>query len=378
MNQFLDKLPFHRNTIFKALIVAFVASIAVTTAVVQADSKEKKVEAAKPVLSVSLVKPKSIEWAQTVAANGNVVAWQESLIGIELGGVRLVELNAQVGDTVKKGQLLARFNDETVQAEVAQAKASLAETEAALAEAKQNADRVRQLGNTGAMSEQQMTEAYTKELTAKARVQSAKAQLSSVQVRLGQTRIVAPDDGIISARSASLGAVSQPGQELFRLVRQGRLEWQAEVTAAESGRIKAGQAVTVALPTGKVLQGTVRKIAPTADMKTRNVLVYVDLKNSDAGLSEAKPGMFAKGSIAVGKGKALAVPGSAVLLRDGFANVFVLQTSNSVSKVKQVRVKLGRQADGMMEVEGITADQQIVASGVGFLADGDVVRVVTK
>jgi len=375
MNQFLDKLPFDRNTIFKALLVAFVASIAVSTMVVQADSKEKKTEAAKPVLSVSLVKPKTIEWAQTVAANGNVVAWQESLIGIELGGVRLVELNAQVGDTVKKGQLLARFNDETVQAEVAQAKASLAETEAALAEAKQNADRVRQLGNTGAMSEQQMTEAYTKELTAKARVQSAKAQLSSAQVRLGQTRIVAPDDGIISARSASLGAVSQPGQELFRLVRQGRLEWQAEVTASESGRIKVGQAVTLALPTGKVLQGSVRKVAPTADMKTRNVLVYVDLKNSDAGLSEAKPGMFAKGSIAVGQGKALAVPGSAVLLRDGFANVFVLQAGN---KVKQVRVKLGRQADGMMEVEGITADQQVVASGVGFLADGDVVRVVTK
>ena len=236
MNRFMDKLPFHRNTIIKALIAAFVASIAVTAAVVQADSKEKKVEAAKPVLTVSLVKPKTIEWAQTVVANGNVVAWQESLIGIEIGGVRLLELNAQVGDTVKKGQLLARFNDETVQAEVAQAKASLAETEAALAEAKQNADHVRQLGNTGAMCEQQMTEAYTRELTAKARVQSAKAQLNSAQVRLGQTRIVAPDNGIISARSASLGAVSQPGQELFRLVRQGRLEWQAEVTAAETGR----------------------------------------------------------------------------------------------------------------------------------------------
>lgn len=375
MNQFLDKLPFQRSTLVKALLIAFVASLAAT--VVQAESKDKKVEAAKPVLSVSLVKPKTIEWAQTVAANGNVLAWQESLIGIEIGGVRLLELNAQVGDTVKKGQLLARFNDETVQAEVAQAKAALAETEAALAEAKQNADRVRQLGNTGAMSEQQMTEAYTKELTAKARVQSAKAQLSSAQVRLGQTRIVAPDDGIISARSASLGAVSQPGQELFRLVRQGRLEWQAEVTAAESGRIKAGQAATLALPTGKVLQGSVRKIAPTADMKTRNVLVYVDLKNSDAGLSEAKPGMFAKGSIAVGKGTALAVPGSAVLLRDGFANVFVLQ-AGTPSKVKQIRVKLGRQADGMMEVAGIAADAQVVASGAGFLADGDVVRVVDK
>ncbi|MGL6041301.1 MAG: hypothetical protein ACRC01_08880, partial [Deefgea sp.] len=114
MNRLLENLPFHRSTIFKALIIAFVSSIAVTTAVVQADNKDKKIEAAKPVLSVILVKPTAIEWAQTVTANGNVVAWQESLIGIEIGGVRLVELNAQVGDVVKKGQLLARFNDETV------------------------------------------------------------------------------------------------------------------------------------------------------------------------------------------------------------------------------------------------------------------------
>ncbi|WP_051534444.1 efflux RND transporter periplasmic adaptor subunit [Deefgea rivuli] len=375
MNRFLDKLPFQRSTLVKALLIAFVASLAATAAVVQAESKDKKVEAAKPVLTVSLVKPKAIEWAQTVAANGNVVAWQESLIGTEIGGLRLIELNAQVGDWVKKGQVLARYNDETVQAEVAQAKASVAETEAALAEAKQNADRVRQLGNTGAMSEQQMTEAYTKEITAKARVQSAKAQLSSAQVRLGQTKIVAPDDGVISKRDATLGAVSQPGQELFRLVRQGRLEWQAEVTAAESARIKVGQAVSLAVPTGKVLQGTVRKVAPTVDVKTRNVLVYVDIKKDDSMLGEAKPGMFAKGNISVGQGKALALPGSAVLLRDGFANVFVLQAGN---KVKQVRVKLGRQADGLMEVEGVAADAQVVASGAGFLADGDVVRVVVK
>lgn len=380
MNQFLDKLPFQRSTLVKALLVAFVASLAATAAVVQAESKDKKIEAAKPVLTVSLIKPKAIAWTQTVAANGNVVAWQESLIGTETGGLRLIELNAQVGDWVKKGQVLARYNDETLQAEVAQAKASVAETEAALAEAKQNADRVRQLGNTGAMSAQQMTEAYTKEITAKARVQSAKAQLSTAQVRLGQTKIVAPDDGVISARSASLGAVSQPGQELFRLVRQGRLEWQAEVTAAESARIKVGQAVSLAVPTGKVLQGTVRKVAPTVDMKTRNVLVYVDIKKDDSMLSEAKPGMFAKGTIAVADtsaGKALALPGSAILLRDGFANVFVLQ-AGTPSKVKQVRVKLGRQAEGMMEVEGIAADAQVVASGAGFLADGDVVRVVDQ
>ncbi|WP_203563937.1 efflux RND transporter periplasmic adaptor subunit [Deefgea sp. CFH1-16] len=373
MKDLFKRFPVRRSMVLSISVFALLAGLSLTAAMVRADSADKKTVGSKPVLTVRMIQPKSIEWAQTIAANGNILPWQESSIGTEIGGLRLTQLNAAIGDRVKKGQVLARYNDATIQAEVAQAKAALAETEAALGEAQQNANRVRQLGNTGAMSEQQKTEAFTKEMMAKARVQSAKAQVTSAQVRVSQTRIVAPDDGVISARSASLGAVSQPGQELFRLVRQGRLEWQAEVTAAESNRIKAGQTVSLLLPTGKTVQGTVRNIAPTIDMKTRNVLVYVDLKTAADPLAEAKPGMFAKGQIAIGQTRALALPGSAILLRDGFANVFVLQADH---KVKQVRVKLGRQADGMMEVEGLAPNTSVVASGAGFLADGDVVRVV--
>ena len=373
MKDVLKRFPVRRGMVLSISVLAVLAALTLTAAMVRADSSAPKTVGSKPVLTVRMIQPKSMEWAQTMTANGNILPWQESSIGTEMGGLRLTQLNAAIGDQVKKGQVLARYNDATIQAEVAQAKAALAETEAALGEAQQNANRVRQLGNTGAMSEQQKTEAFTKEMMAKARVQSAKAQVASAQVRLSQTRIVAPDDGVISARSASLGAVSQPGQELFRLVRQGRLEWQAEVTAAESAKIQPGQAVSLGLPTGKTVVGTVRNIAPTVDLKTRNVLVFVDLKPEGDPLVAAKPGMFAKGQIALGKSKALALPGSAILLRDGFANVFVLQTDN---KVKQVRVKLGRQANGMMEVEGLAPTTAVVASGAGFLADGDVVRVV--
>ncbi|WP_273432256.1 efflux RND transporter periplasmic adaptor subunit [Chitinibacter tainanensis] len=326
---------------------------------------------ANAVLTVKLIQPKVVNWPQAISANGNVLAWQESQIGSESGGLRLIEVNAQVGDVVKKGQLLARFNDETIQAEVAQAKAAVAEAEAAQQEAQENANRVRQLGNTGSLSAQQITQALTQERTAQARVQAAKAQLTTAQVRLNQTRVLAPDEGVISARSATLGAVGQPGQELFRLVRQGRLEWQAEVTAAESGRVAAGQVASVVLANGQTLKGKVRQVAPTADLKSRNVLVYVDLA-SNGRLNEAKPGMFAKGQIEVGSGQALALPGSAVLLRDGFAQVFTVDANQ---KVKQLRVKIGRQAQGLMEVIGLPADARVVASGAGFLADGDTVRI---
>ncbi|WP_410500178.1 efflux RND transporter periplasmic adaptor subunit [Chitinibacter sp. S2-10] len=382
MNRFLEHLPVNlfrqRRSVAAILAIFVVASLggyALASADKKADPAPEQVSA-KAVLTVKLIKPTVMEWAQQIAANGNVLAWQESQIGTEIGGLRLVEVNAQVGDVVKKGQLLARYNDETLKAEVAQVKASVEEAEAALNEARENANRVRQLGTSGSLSAQQITQAMTQERTAQARAQSAKAQLTTAQVRLNQTRIVAPDDGVISSRSATLGAVSQPGQELFRLVRKGRLEWQAEVTASESARIAIGQQATLTLANGQIVHGTVRQIAPTVDTKTRNLIVYVDLKNDEQ--RSAKPGMFAKGQIAVGQGKALTLPGSAVLLRDGFANVFVIDSAakSGASKVKQVRVKLGRQAQGMMEVAGIAPDAQVVAAGAGFLADGDTVRIV--
>ncbi|WP_051305025.1 efflux RND transporter periplasmic adaptor subunit [Chitinilyticum litopenaei] len=322
----------------------------------------------KPALTVELITPEQVSWPQLVKANGNVSAWQESRIGSEIGGLRLVEVSAQVGDRVQRGQVLARFNDETVRAELAQAQAALSEAQAGFAEARQNADRVRQLGNKGALSEQQITQALTQEQTASARVKSAEAQLKTMQARLEQTRIKAPDDGVISQRDASLGDIGQQGQELFRLVRQGRIEWRAEVTAADSSTLRPGQSASITTPDGKTVAGKVRMVAPTADPQTRNILVYVDL---EAGAS-AKPGMFARGEIATGDAAALVLPGSAVLLRDGFASVF---TVTPEQRVKQLRVTLGRQQGERIEVRGLPAGTRVVASGGGFLADGDVVRV---
>lgn len=375
MNRLLERLPAQRRIVASVLAALTVIGMA-GYALANADKKTDAATPAKAVLTVKLITPQVMEWAQNVSANGNIVAWQESQIGTEIGGLRLIEVNAQIGDVVKKGQVLARYNDETIQAELLQVKAALAEAEAALTEAQENANRVRQLGTSGSLSAQQITQAMTQERTAQARVASAKAQLVSAQARLNQTRIVSPDDGVISGRSATLGSVSQPGQELFKLVRKGRLEWQAEVTASESARIKVGQDATLTVDSGKVLSGKVRQIAPTVDTRTRNLIVYIDVKNDDAALGAAKPGMFAKGQIAVGQAKAITLPGSAILLRDGFANVFVIDTVANTSKVKQVRVQLGRQAQGRMEVMGIAPNAQVVASGAGFLADGDTVRVV--
>jgi RND family efflux transporter MFP subunit len=334
-----------------------------------------EVSSAKPALTVTTTQAQTQALAIQLSANGSVAAWQEAVVGSESNGLRLAEVLVNVGDVVKSGQVLARFADEGVQADVAQARAGVNEASAQAGEATANADRVRALQGTGTFSGQQANQYLTAEQTARARVESAKAVLASQLLRLKYTQVLAPDAGVISARTATVGAVVGNGTELFRLIRQGRLEWRAEVTAAELGRLVVGTRVSITAGSGAPLQGRVRMVAPTVDPQTRTGLVYVDLTTSPQGKAGAvKPGMFARGEFELGNSQALTVPQQAVVVRDGFSYAFRL---NADQRVSQVKLTTGRRVGERVEVlEGISADAVLVASGAGFLNDGDLVKVV--
>ncbi len=326
--------------------------------------------AARAALTVTLVLPQRAELAQAVPANGNIAPWQEAIVGSESSGWRLAEVLVNVGDVVKKGQVLARFASETAQAELAQGRASVAESEAMLAEAVANAQRARDLQASGALSAQQIQQYFTAERTAQARLDALRAAARVQQLRLAQAQVLAPDQGVISARSATVGAVVGAGQELFRLIRQGRLEWRAEVAATHLGQIRNGQTVRVTPVGAAALTGRVRTVAPTVDAATRNGLVYVDLPAAPG----VKAGMYARGEFEVGSSSALTLPQSAVLLRDGFSYVFRLDKDQ---KVAMVKVSTSRRAGDRIEITaGLDPAARVVASGVGFLGDGDTVRVV--
>lgn len=331
---------------------------------------QAKASAVKPALSVVTTLPGKAEWAVKLSANGSVTAWEEASIGAEVGGLRLTDVKVNVGDVVRRGQVLAAFSVTTVKADLAQTQAAVAEAEASLAEAQANAERARQLQSSGAISAQQINQYLTGERTAAARLESAKAVLANQKTRLEQTQLVAPEAGVISARAAAVGAVVPAGQELFRLIRDSRLEWRAEVTAAELARVKIGQGVHVSAPGGVEARGTVRMIAPTVDAKTRLALVYVDVP-SNTGL---KAGMFARGDFEVGRSNALWLPQAAVVLREGFSYVYRVGPDG---KVVQTKVATGRRdADRIEILSGVGESTRVVASGAAFLADGDVVRVM--
>lgn len=329
----------------------------------------------RPALTVTVAAPEPAELAVTLSANGNIAPWQEASVGSESNGLRLADVRVNVGDRVKKGQVLASFSPETINADVAQAKAALAEARATAADAAGNAARARTLEKTGALSQQQINQYQTAEQTAKARVEAADAVLAAQQVRGRNTQVLAPDDGVISARTATVGSVVSAGTELFRLIRQGRLEWRAEVSSAELGQLRVGMPAMVTAPGGAQVQGKLRSIAPTVDPQTRNALVYVDIPGvqSNAGI---KAGMFARGEFLIGNSNAITVPQAAVVPRDGFNTVLVLQSDN---RVRLTKVQAGRRVGDRIEVTGeLPADARVVIGGAGFLNDGDLVRVAAS
>ncbi len=339
-----------------------------------ADDKKGEKTAVKPALTVTTVRPSPASLPIQLAANGNVAAWQEAIIGSETGGYRLNEVRVNVGDVVKKGQVLAVFSGDSVNADVAQAKAALLETRANAAEASANAARARTLQSSGALSAQQISQYMTAEQTANARIAASQATLSSQQLRLKYTQVVAPDSGIISARNATVGSVVGVGTELFRMIRQGRLEWRAEVVAADLARLKPGMRAVVTAASGEKLTGKVRMIAPTIDAQTRSALVYVDLPTSLAANAPFKAGMFASGQFELGASNAMTVPQQAVVVRDGFSYVFRL---NPDQRVSQLKVNTGRRLADRIEVTaGIRNEDLVVVGGAGFLNDGDLVRNV--
>jgi len=359
--------------IWKVLPLALGGAVllgAAALAVRAADDKKPAAAAPRPALSVTTTQPQVISLPLKIAANGNIAAWQEAIIGTEANGLRLADVRVNVGDVVKKGQVLASFAPDLLQADVAQIRAVVAEAEAALAEAAANAARARELQSSGALSDQQINQFMTAERTAQARLEAQRAQANTQALRLRQTQVLAPDDGVISARSATVGAVLPAGTELFRMIRQGRLEWRADVASSDLARLKPGMNARVTPSGGTPIAGKLRMVAPTVDPLTRNGIVFVDLAPSPG----ARAGMFASGEFDIGQGQGLTLPQSAVLLRDGFS--YVLRVGPD-ARVSELKVSVGRRVGDRIEITGgLDANARVVASGGGFLSDGDTVRVV--
>jgi len=264
----------------------------------------------RPALSVKTVALRPEQWAQTLSANGSIIPWQEAVIGSQLQGVRIADVKVSIGDRVQRGKVLATLDNT-----------------------------LRPAGSTAP-----------------------------------QGRIVAPDDGVISAVNANVGTMPKSDAELFRLIRQGRLEWQAELTAEELMRLRRGMRVSVTLGDGRTVQGTVRAISPKVEMQTRFGHALVRLEDS----SNIVAGVFARGTFDLtnGKRKLASLPQTAVMQRGSQSYVLVVEAE---SRVHERTVRIGQRVGDRIEIkQGLAANERVVETGGPFLTEGDVVQVVAR
>jgi RND family efflux transporter MFP subunit len=355
----------------RACLIAAVLCIAVASAalgVLRRAAESSSPAVAPPALTVERTFAVERQWPRTLHAVGTIAAWQEVVIGAEIGGRRLSRLLVEVGDRVKKGQLLAQLSPGTLEADRNASRATLREAEVRAAETGRAADRARTLQGTEILSAQAIDEALAAGEAAQARLSAARARVQADTLRLAYTQVRAPDDGVISALPAVEGALVQEGAEIMRLQRQGLLEWRAELPGPELAGVAPGQAVRVAPGGVQTVEGRVRLISPQVDPQSRTGIVYVDLEPAPS----LRAGLFARGELLLEQRTVLTLPETAVLLRDGFSYVFCIEGDT----VRQQKVALGMRREQRVEIrEGLAGDTAVVESGVSFLADGVTVRV---
>jgi RND family efflux transporter MFP subunit len=330
-------------------------------------------DAAPPVanaaLAVELATVVQAPLARTITVSGAVAAWQDMQLGVELSGSRIAEVKVEVGDVVRRGDVLLTLDARTLDAELQMADAALNEARAGILLAKSQLDRGDALKAQKLISAADHDQLRAAMVQAEARAQTTAAQYEAAKLRRDFATLRAPDDGVIATRTAEPGMVVMAGAQLLTMIRGGRLEWRAELNEADLLDVQVGAAVDVRQRDGTMVAGRVRAVSPGLDATTRTGTVHADLPEP----GQLRAGMFAEGRILVGGGEALSVPVAAVVRRDGYAYVFTLKGKD---RVERRRVELGRIDGERIEVRsGVQAGERVVSRGGAFLSDGDLVRV---
>ena len=355
----------------RVVAASLVFALALTACGGKDEAAAKPAAAPSAALAVELTAVTSASLTRAVAVSGAIAPWQEMQLGVELSGNRVAEVQVEVGDVVKRGDVLLTLDARTLKSELRQAEALMKEAASGVLLAQSQLNRGDAMKARNLISEADHELWRSGMVQAQARAATTAAQYDAAKLRLDFATLRAPDDGVIAKRVAEPGMVVMAGAELLRMIRQGRLEWRAEVSEADLAEVVVGSAVELRTRTGDIVNGRVRAVSPGLDAATRTATVHVDVPEP-GGL---RTGMFVEGRILIGSGDALTLPIGAIVRRDGYAYVFVMKDK---TRVERRRVELGRIDGERIEVRsGLVAGDAVVSRGGAFLADGDRVRVAT-
>lgn len=330
----------------------------------QADGKE----AAGARQTVTAATVTQINLARTVNASGSVSAWEEVPVAAETGGLTAVAVYVDEGSYVRQGQPLVQMNDVLLRAQLRQQQAQVQLAEANVARDNAALDRAQQLKERGFLSQASLDTALANQRSSNANLAAARAALSQTQTQLSQATIRAPVGGLIISRSVTKGQIIAAGTELFRMVRDGRLELDAQVPETELALVRAGQSATITSSEAGQTTGSVRIVTPEVNATTRLGLARISLAPG----AQLRPGMFARADIAVGDQPATTVPTGAVLYRDNKPGVFVVRGDSTVHFQP---VTILSRTEAQTAVSGVDVGVRVAVDGAGFLNEGDRVNV---
>ena len=361
------------KTLTRAALLATVA-----LSVASCGGGDKKAEAEKKSAAAAAAAGQTVTVAtatltalpRIVTASGSVSAWEEVPVGAETGGLVATAVYVDEGSYVRQGQPLVQLNDALLRAQLRQQQAQVQTAEANVARDEAALNRSQQLKEKGFLSQASLDTALANQRSSAANLAAARASLSETQTRLSQATLRAPVGGLIISRSVTKGQIVAAGTEMFRMVRDGRLELDAQVPETELALVRAGQSATISSDQLGQVSGRVRIVTPQVDATNRLGVARVALTSAGG----FRPGMFAKAQIDVGAQPAITVPTASVLYRENKSGVFVLGANNTV-RFTPVTV-LSRGA-AQTSVSGVQGGARVVVDGAGFLGDGDRVTVGT-
>ncbi len=338
---------------------------------------EQQKKDTKPVLTVEIVNPQEARVPIKLSTDGTLVAKDTVNVSAKVAGIAVEQILVEEGDSVKKGQLLATFDNTGIQQNVIQAEAQVAQAKASLENAKAVVSRVMPLLKIDAVSRQEVDSYVTQARQAKANLLALQASANTQKLRLKDSQVVAPVAGIISKKNISIGQV--PQGSLFTLIEDGILEWQSKINPKDVNKLKIGMPVLLKTPDKQNLSGELTRIEPMAG-NDRQVNVRVAIQASDK--FPIKPNMLLTGEFLLDSKDQLIVPASTLVGNDGYSylvTVTDIQQNNdkqAVGIIKRVKVETGEHFNDLVVITSdIPDDLPIVRQGGSFLNDGDKVRL---
>jgi multidrug efflux pump subunit AcrA (membrane-fusion protein) len=396
----------------KAALILVVALVALTSAC--ARKQEASTEKIAPVATVQIEKIFASELDSYYEATGTIRSATVSVLSSRVTG-SVIALNAREGDRVRRGQTLIEIDGRDLAAQVQKAQAGLNEAEQALDETERSIsgarsakaaaeanrelaaatfNRYRMLLERRSVSQQEFDEVRAKRRVAEAeadraekmlqtmeakkrqalaRIDQAKADISSARIYAGYTKITSPIDGIVTSRQTDIGQMAAPGAPLLTVEDSTRYRLEATVEESRIAGVKLNQQVTAVIDAlgDQAIEGRVAEIVPASDPSSRSFTVKIDLP-ADGQKLHLRSGLFGRARFPSGQKQALTIPRRAIVERGQLIGVFVVDDAG-IARMRLV--KTGKSFDDRVEIlSGLGEGERIVTGGAQSLTDGSRVQ----